>query len=244
MKKLLFKIFIIAPVSVFAIGGFGVQLGQASFGISELQTGRDVMVGEDKIGEAGLITDPFENPLFGGIHFYIDAIPFIDLEADINIIGKGYKFNFYNQTIDLEDLEESNLREIGPYDFAWGGLSTYLTIRRKVLGLGIPLLAKAKLFYGGGYNQHSLIPVIDLDLMENFLDGDLSKDPTDLSEEDLLEKLNENKVELTGYHLQAGLQFKVLMLDTFLFYRHTFAENFVADLNSFGSLNFRVGIGI
>ena len=80
--------------------------------------------------------------------------------------------------------------------------------------------------------------------MENFLDGDLSKDPTDLSEEDLLEKLNENKVELSGYHLQAGLQFKVLMLDTFLFYRHTFAENFVADLNSFGSLNFRVGISI
>ena len=96
------------------------------------------------------------------------------------------------------------------------GRSFYLSYYpKKGTWFRIPLLAKAKLFYGGGYKQHSLIPVIDLDLMENFLDGDLSKDPTDLSEEDLLEKLNENKVELFGYHVQAGLQFKVLMLDTF-----------------------------
>ena len=34
-------------------------------------------------------------------------------------------------------------------NFIWGDFAIYLTARKKIIGIGIPLLAKAKLFYGG-----------------------------------------------------------------------------------------------
>ena len=123
-------------------------------------------------------------------------------------------------------------------------MSTYLTVRKKLLGLGIPFLAKAKLFYGGGVNQHQVTPRITLDLMESLLDGNLSNDPTSLDEKKIVDELKKNKIDASGFHIQTGLQFKVLMIDTFLFYRHTFAEDLVPDLKSFGSVNFRLGFGI
>ena len=245
MKQLLLKIIItFLPFSIYAIGGLGVQFGQGVFSVGELQTGRDIMAEENKIGEAGITTKAFENPFSGGLHFYIDAIPFIDLEADINLMTKSYTFDFYNFTVNPLTEQEGDRKEIGPYEFRWGSASTYITIRKKLLGLGIPFLAKAKLFYGGGYNQHKITPLITLDLMEGFLDGDLTKDPTDLSEKDLIEELKDNVIDASGFHLQAGLQFKVLVLDTFLFYRHTFAKDLVPESDSFGSLNFRIGLGI
>ena len=245
MKKFLLKIIItLLPFSIYAIGGLGLQFGQGVISVGELETGRAIMVMDNKIGEAGMITEAFENPLSGGVHIYIDAIPFIDLEADINLITKKYTFNFYNFPVDPLTEEEGDRKEIGPYEFRWGSASTYITIRKKLLGLGIPFLAKAKLFYGGGYNQHKITPLITLDLMEGFLDGDLTKDPTDLSEKDLIEELKDNVIDASGFHLQAGLQFKVLVLDTFLFYRHTFAKDLVPESDSFGSLNFRIGLGI
>ena len=42
-------------------------------------------------------------------------------------------------------------------------------------------------------------------------------DKYNISEKDLIELLDENKIESSGIHVQAGLQFKVLLLDSFLF---------------------------
>ena len=147
-------------------------------------------------------------------------------------MGQKYDFGFNNPT------------KIGPYNFGWGSVSTYFTIRKSALGLGIPFLAKAKLFYGGGYNQHMVTPLMTIDLMEEMMGGDLAADPTNISEEDLIKFLDENKIESSGIHVQAGLQFKVLMLDSFLFYRHTFAKDLVPDADAFGSINLRLGFGI
>jgi len=41
-----------------------------------------------------------------------------------------------------------------------------------------------------------------------------------------------------------GLQFKLLMIDTFLIYRHTFVDDVIPGASSFGTLNMRLGLGI
>jgi hypothetical protein len=200
--------------------------------VGATESNRDLMFYETVVGTATMTTTEFSNPYVIGGYIYIDAIPFIDLEADINIVGQKYDFGFNNPIA------------IGPYEFGWASSSAYLTIRKTAFKLGIPILAKAKLFYGGGYNQHMATPLMTIDLMEEMMGGDLGANPTDISEEDLIEFLDENKIESSGIHVQAGLQFKVLMLDSFLFYRHTFAKDLVPDADAFGSVNLRLGFGI
>ena len=64
-----------------------------------------------------------------------------------------------------------------------------------------------------------------------------------LSENYLIDFLKDNQVKTNGFHIQSGLQFKILMLDTFLFYRHTFAKDVIPGQDHFGSLNLRMGMG-
>ena len=233
MNKIFTTILIaMLPASISAIGGLGLQLGQGMVTVGAMESNKDLIVYETVVSTATMTTTEFSNPYVIGGYIYIDAIPFIDLEADINIVGQKYDFGFNNPT------------EIGPYEFGWASSSAYLTIRKTAFKLGIPILAKAKLFYGGGYNQHMATPLMTIDLMEEMMGGDLGADPTNISEEDLIEFLDENKIESSGIHVQAGLQFKVLMLDSFLFYRHTFAKDLVPDADAFGSINLRLGFGI
>ena len=231
MKKLNYLFFIIwlslIPWSS-ALGtvGFGVQGGQSIFDASS-KSSKD---GVD------LTTSEFANPFSGGVYLYIDVIPFIDLEADISLSAKKYSFIF---------SPLAGYNDIGPYDFVWADFSVYLTARKKIVGIGIPLLAKAKLFYGGGINMNTVTPVMDLDFMEDILGEDLTNNPANfsVSEKDLIDFLENNQVKTNGFHIQSGLQFKVLMLDTFLFYRHTFAKDIIFDQDHFGSLNLRMGMG-
>ena len=228
MKKLNYLFFIIwlslIPwSSALGVVGFGVQGGQSILTVASSISSKD---------GADLTTTEFANPLSGGGYLYIDAIPVIDLEADFSVSFKKYTFDFENE----EGVS-------GPYDFGWADFSIYLSAGKKIVGIGIPLLAKAKLFYGGGYNMHTVTPLMSMDLMESALGGDLTADPINLSEDDLIDFLKENQVNSSGFHIQSGLQFKVLMLDTFLFYRHTFAKDVIPGQDHFGSLNLRMGLG-
>ena len=53
----------------------------------------------------------------------------------------------------------------------------------------------------------------------------------------------DNYLSSSGFHIQGGLQFKLLMLDSFLFYRHVIAEDVIPGAKGFGSLNLRLGMG-
>ena len=227
MKKLNYLFFIIWLSLIpwnraLGVVGFGVQGGQSIFDASS-KSSKD---GVD------LTTSEFANPFSGGGYLYIDAIPVIDLEAEFSISFKKYTFDFGNA-----------IGVRGPYDFGWADFSIYLTAGKKIVGIGIPLLAKAKLFYGGGFNIHTVTPLMSMDLMRSALGGDLTVDPTNLSEEVLIDFLKDNQVKISGFHIQSGLQFKVLMLDTFLFYRHTFSKDVIPGQDHFGSLNLRMGFG-
>jgi len=229
VKKLNYLFFIIwlslIPWSS-ALGtvGFGVQGGQSIFDASS-KSSKD---GVD------LTTSEFANPFSGGVYLYIDVIPFIDLEADISLSAKKYSFIF---------SPSADYNDIGPYDFVWADFSVYLTAGKKIVGIGIPLLAKAKLFYGGGFNMHTVTPLMSMALMKSALGDTLTVNPTNSSEDGLIDFLKENQVNSSGFHIQSGLQFKVLMLDTFLFYRHTFAKDVIPGQDHFGSLNLRMGMG-
>jgi len=228
VKKLNYLFFIIwlslIPwSSALGVVGFGVQGGQSILTVASSISSVD---------GANLTISEFANPLSGGGYLYIDVIPVIDLEADFSVSFKKYTFDFENE----EGVS-------GPYDFGWADFSIYLSAGKKIVGVGIPLLAKAKLFYGGGYNMHTVTPLMSMDLMESALGGDLTADPINLSEDDLIDFLKENQVKTSGFHIQSGLQFKILMLDTFLVYRHTFTKDVIPGQDHFGSLNLRMGLG-
>ena len=228
MKKLNYLFFIIwlslIPwSSALGVVGFGVQGGQSILTVASSISSVD---------GANLTISEFANPFSGGGYLYIDAIPVIDLEADFSVSFKKYTFDFENE----EGVS-------GPYDFGWADFSIYLSAGKKIVGIEIPLLAKAKLFYGGGYNMHTVTPLMSMDLMESALGGDLTADPINLSEDDLIDFLKENQVKTSGFHIQSGLQFKILMLDTFLVYRHTFTKDVIPGQDHFGSLNLRMGLG-
>jgi len=228
MKKVILFALVASTIAVSplaAIGGIGLQLGQGAFTVASTE---DV----DETGFITVTTGEFANPLNLGVYLYLDVLPIVDLEADIQLTASEYDFEFTNA-----------LGTAGPYNGYWGGVSTHITVRKEIFGLGIPFLGGGNLFAGGGYNMHTFAPLADLSLVESLM-GDLTEEPT-FSEDDLVDFVNENKIDKSGFHVQAGFQFKLLMIDTFVFYRVSFGEfeDIVGD-ESFGSLNIRLGLGI
>jgi len=60
----------------------------------------------------------------------------------------------------------------------------------------------------------------------------------------LIDFVKDNTDSKSGFHIQTGIQFKLLMLDSFLYYRQVFAEDIILGGKGFGSLNLRLGMGI
>ena len=226
--KIILFVSIFVSSSLFAIGGFGLQLGQSMFSVAESSpaTGSQFVT---------LTNSSFENSFNLGGYLYIDAIPFIDLEVDVNVRGNTYDINFKN--------------DFGPMDpikFGWLSTDVYFTLRKKVFGLSIPFLAGAKIHAGGGFNTHLTTPIASVEMIEDLLGGDLltgNVDNLDKNLEDFLTD-KDNYIEASGLHIQVGFQFKLLILDTFLNYRYTIVEDVVPGASGFGSLKLRIGIGI
>jgi len=224
--KIALVIIIITSTGLFAIGGFGLQLGQSSFSVAESSP-------ESGIPGVTLTNSSFDGAFVFGGYLYIDAIPFIDIEVDANLRGNSYDINFGNLAGPMD-----------PINFGWASADVYYTLRKKVVGLSIPFLAGVKLHAGGGFNTHVTTPLADIDMVTELLGGDLSNgDPLDLND-NLKKYLEDNTIDATGIHIQTGLQFKLLMLDTFLNFRYTIVDDVVPDAGGFGSINFRLGFGI
>ena len=226
MKKAILFALLVSTVTVSplaAIGGIGLQLGQGAFTVASSQ---------DTNSFATLTTGEFSNPISFGGFLYLDLFSDFSLEAELQLTASEYDFEFKN----------TNFPAV-TYQGYWGGASTYITVRKEIFGLGIPFLGGGNLFVGGGYNMHTFAPLADLSLVESLM-GDLTDDPS-FSEDELVDFIKENKIDKTGFHVQAGFQFKLLMIDTFVYYRHSFGEfEDIIGEESFGSLNLRLGLGI
>ena len=209
-----------------AIAGFGLQVGNGMFSVAE-------SFPETGIPRIVLINGAFDGSFNFGGYLYVDAIPFIDLEVDFNFSGNTYDIDFKNAIGDMPTLP-----------FPWASASTYVTARKKIVGFSIPFLAATKVHAGGGVNTHLTTPIANMDIYTELLGDVLNADPSALDEnlEDYLTN-EDNYLESTGFHAQAVLQFKLLMIDTFVIYRYTIAKDVVPGSDGFGSVDVRLGFG-
>ena len=128
MKKLLLTvIMVVFPSSIFAIGGLGLSVGSATFSVDESFS--PMMVLEQ---EAGYFHQhSFENGGSFGGYLYVDIIPVLGgLDIEINGLASPYNFTFYNDAMELADVEPDTFKFI----FAAG--NTYITIQKPILNLG------------------------------------------------------------------------------------------------------------
>ena len=213
------SIFLLLISRGYSLAGFGLNLNQTMFGVDETTNpiGTIGSYGYEKIsGGNGL-----------GGYLYIDAIPFIDIDLEFSGFGTTYN---YSVTIDRTQTS---------YSLPFGSLAGYLTMQKKISQLKIPFLAKAKFTAGAGLN-HQIYKSLPNGSDLAALIGSANTTP---SEDALIDFVKDNTDSVTGFHIQTGLQFKLLMLDSFLYYRHVFANDVIPSAKGFGSLNLRLGMG-
>ena len=223
MKKILsIIIFGLFISQAYSVAGFGLNINQTMFSIDA----KTNSIGT--IGSYGYDAISGGNGLGG--YLYIDAIPFIDLDLEFSGFGTNYD---YVLTIDGSSTS---------YSLPYGSLAGYITLQKKVIKLAIPLLAKAKLTVGAGVNNQTYKSVPTQSDLETLIPG-LASSSTAPTADALIKFVKDNTDSVTGFHIQTGLQFKLLMLDSFLYYRQVFADDVILGGKGFGSLNFRIGMG-
>ena len=223
MKKIIqtfLPIFILSS-QVFAIAGFGLNLNQSQFSVDAKTT----LLGE--FGSYGY--DEFGGGIGVGGYLYIDAVPFVDLDLEFSALWSNYDYR-----LTIEDVTKS-------YSVPYGSLAGYVTLQKKVFKLSIPLLAKAKLTVGAGLNSQTYKSIPDQSDLASLGVISLTSDLPTLDK--LIDYVNEKTENKNGFHIQAGLQFKLLMLDSFLFYRQVIVDDVIPGAKGFGSLNLRLGMG-
>ena len=154
------------------------------------------------------------------LFIYFDALP-KDLAIEYN---REIKLQPLTTTITYDDLGDPIDGELSTFR-----ISDYLTIRKEVVGLSIPILAKAALYVGGGLNQHkSVIPSISL--LKDIYDVEVIDELYDEANQNwdgdaFIEKLEKNALKSNGLHIQAGIQGKILIFNLFANARYTFIIN-------------------
>ena len=212
---------------LFAIGGFGLNLNQGIYSVSKSKDTLKVLN-----QNVGIIEHHGLNNGYGlGGYLYVDALPFVDIDLEAIVHFSEYKYSFKNQVM-----------EVNNKSLAWTDFAFYGTLNKKIIKLSIPFIAKAKFSAGIGLNNTST-PMINQSMFEAVLGGPDNLSDGELDVDEFSEYLKDNKISSTGFHLQTGIQFKLLMIDSFIFYRHVFVDDLLTDINNFGSINLRLGMG-
>tara|TARA_Y100001958_G_C21050360_1_gene416784 strand:- start:61 stop:777 length:717 start_codon:yes stop_codon:yes gene_type:complete len=238
MKNMLLVLgLIFIPSTAFALIGFGIQAGSD---LSKL--GPETYV--DNSGVTPVVFNSYEmknSPVGGGAYAFVDLFGFA-LEGDFDFAVGEYEFDFGNEYITLD-----------PVQFAWGRFSYATTLKKNIMDISIPFLAKAAINAGGGFGGHISTPRASIDMVKELFGDNLvafgnpseedAKTAEDL-ERELITYLEDNSIEASGLHLQAGLRFKVLVLDTHLNARYNLAKNVYDGKNGFLQLMFKIGFAI
>ncbi|MCH8012483.1 MAG: hypothetical protein IIA61_11140 [Candidatus Marinimicrobia bacterium] len=225
MKKIIvLSIFVLMNGIVnpaFSLGGFGVYAVSDNFTIDSYEQ-NFTFLGQDLVS---MTRTEMDKPFGLGGFLYIDAIPFIDLEANFEIAGQTYDF-----TWDVAGQQPET------HEVAWIRSALYLTARKTIFGMGLPMLGGIKMNVGGGVNFQASVPLVDKDFMESFLE---SAD-AEIDVNDIIDQASKN----TGFHLQAGCQVKLLALNLFVNGRYTVVKDVIPDKNGYLSLWVGLAFGI
>jgi hypothetical protein len=226
MKRVLVS-FLFFVSTVYGFAGFGGSVGVNS--ISQSPGSSPLMVDGNQVGSFEY--KGFKSANYIGGYLYVDALPIVDVDLELNVKLAPYKFSFTNSLGTQDSL-----------DFVWASSSFYLTLQKNLLKTSIPFIAKLKMFAGAGINSHQSTPMINQDMLETILDGDLENG--EFSGDEALEYLNENKIESSGIHFQIGAQFKLLIFDSQLILRQVMAKDLTPDTNGFTHIGLRFGYGL
>ncbi|MDC0145381.1 hypothetical protein OAI93_02160 [bacterium] len=210
-----FFILLLLITYILPLGGIGISSINNSLSTNTNSTKDDLNI--------DFYSNGSENGL--NIFLYFDALPndlaieySREVKAETGIANIYYGLN--NQELDPIEGNFLIIRK-----------SDYLTIRKELMGLSIPILAKASLYIGGGLNKHeTVVPSIelfsdlyDIDISGNYAVDDLYNAANQVWDaSSLLDLLNKNTVQSTGMHIQTGVQGKLLMLNVFANARYTF----------------------
>ena len=230
MKKFLICIMMFAlPASVFAIGGLGLSVNSSTFSVEAGSS--DLMVEGIKVGSFAY--DGFENGGGLGGYLYLDIIPVVDIDVEYNFTGNKYNFTFKNAATPSETQE-----------FVFAAGSMFITIQKSIFDLGIPFLAKARLYGGLGMNKNVSTPMVNQEMLEAVFGGASNLENGEYDYNAVTDYLSDNAVESSGLHIDAGIFFKVLTFSGAVYYRQVMAKDVIPGSNGFGSMNFRLGLGI
>ena len=236
MKKIFATILIaMLPASISAIGGFGIKGGQD-------MTKLDAYSYTEGEGLTAVTINSFEmetNPVGGGVYAFVDLFGFA-LEGEADFSFGAYQFEFENM-----------LSTLGPVDFGWARASYAVTMKKNIMDLSIPFLAKTALNAGAGFGSHVSTPRANVGMVKEIFGlDDLSAvdvmapigDTGEDLEENLVTYLKDNAIETSGLHVQAGIRFRILVLDTHLNFRYNLAKDTYDGSAGFPQIIFKTGI--
>ena len=152
------------------------------------------------------------NPGSIGAYAFVDLFGYA-LEAEADFAAGTYDFTFDNP-----------VSSIGPINFGWARGSYSVTLKKNLMDISIPFLAEAALNAGAGFGSHASTPRVSVGM-----------------EDELIDYLGDNLIEASGLHVQGGVRFKLLMLDTHLNLRYTMAKNVYDGSNGFMQMIFKTG---
>ena len=229
LKLLVLAALFILPKTVFGIVGFGLNVIQDG---SKLRSSSY----SEGSGLTLVTVESFEmDALPAGIGGYV----FIDLagwavELEGNVVGGEYSFTFSNAVTQMEDIS-----------FGWARASSGITIKKNIADFSIPLLAKTALSVGVGVNSHSSTPRASVSMVKELLSTDDLTAEFDESalEDKLIDYLKDNKIDNSGVHLQLGLRFKILVIDSHLNLRYNMTKDVYEGENGFTEVQFKLGMG-
>jgi len=230
MKKNIISLFLITQI--FAIGGLGFYGGGNYHSTTAAST---------ENGTISISPGPMNNAGTLGFFLYLDVLPIVDLEVSWELAAATYPFIV---TINDENIGTSN-------EFLWGRSSKYFTVRKKIVGVGIPFLAKAQLYGGLGINTHTVTPDVTVSFIENAfaemtsteaVSQNFSANSADLSI--LTDYMNKYKRTASGFHVQAGAQAKLLFINLFINARYTLAKDVVKGTSGFPTIWTGLAIGL
>ena len=231
MKQLISKIFILMFTLQFAYGVVG-------FGLYGYQDFVSTTPGSTSSGDVSVTPSSLENPYMGGFYIYIDAIPFVDFQADFEFAG-----NTYNFTSSVSDISSEG-------EFPWARASQYYSLRKKIVGVSVPFLAKAQLYGGAGINMHKTTPPVTVSFIEDAFSSEMDleaaagQDFSGSATDELVDFMNDNKISSNGMHLIIGFQAKLLTFNMLANVRYTMAKDVIPGKNGFPSAYVGLGIGI
>ena len=236
MKKMLsVLVMALVPSSAFALAGFGIQLGSDLSKLGPYSFSEGSGLTEVTINTYEMESNPGS---FGGYAF-VDLFGFA-LEAEAEGALGQYEFDFTNAF--LPEMEEK-------IPFVWGRGSYSFTLKKNIMDISIPFLAKAAINAGGGFGKHAATKRVNVEMVRSILgEEDLANVELGQNEiETLLEDFltnTDNWEEASGLHLQAGLRFKVLVLDTHINARYNLAKDIYTDKAGWLQLMFKMGFAI